>query len=303
MYGGGCFSGRPCPTFFLAYRRRSSLPIRRTFTTTTTTPSSTTRIVCCVGYATNRAFAWVALLVGMIVFHGYVYSSTSWHNSKNKYAAHDASPESFQRSLARAVQKEPSQTVLRSGHAEVNDVTNEPLLPQPCYSSSIAIAPTIYKTRSPISCATYLTNDPLVVPSLYPKMETMNRWPMGSHPFKNNFLPPFHCYAINIHPKSRIRTGPSHNTMDGLCNVYSLLVRSNAKKTCISLRISCLFPSHGSDSRQLLAVSDFHDSGFTGRVLDSTRAVRSGVIGAEKPVQRKERHVLLCPEISHTFHF
>ena len=111
------------------------------------------------------------------------------HNSKNKYAAHDTSPESFQRSLARAVQKEPSQTVLRSGHAEVNDVTNEPLLPQHCYSSSIAIAPTIYKTRSPISCATYLTNDPLVVPSLYPKMETMNRWPMGSHPFKNNFLP------------------------------------------------------------------------------------------------------------------
>ena len=37
-------------------------------------------------------------------------------HSKNKYAAQDASPASLQRSLARAVHKEPSQTVLRSSH-------------------------------------------------------------------------------------------------------------------------------------------------------------------------------------------
>ena len=158
--------------------------IRRTLRTTTTTPSSTTRIVCCVGYTTTCTRVCLRCqLLGMIIFHG--YSSTSCWHSKNKYAAQDAPPESLQRSLARAVQKEPSKTILRSSHAEVNAGTNEQLPPQPRtsallqYSSSLAVAPTTRITRhSPISRATLLTADRLVVRSLYPKMERMNQWPM-----------------------------------------------------------------------------------------------------------------------------
>ena len=70
----------------------------------------------------------------------------------------------------------------------------------------------------------------------------------------------------------------------------------------------------------LLAVSAFRDSGFTERVLDSTCVVRSDFFPCihnyqngpwaidrddwiREPVQRKERHVLLRPEISRsTYH-
>ena len=73
-----------------------------------------------------------------------------------------------------------------------------------------------------------------------------------------------------------------HST-DGLCNVCSLLVRSNASlfleedlhiSSDFSTYFQAMAPILDNDS-SLLAVSAFYDIGCAGRVLDSSRVVRS----------------------------
>ena len=129
------------------------------------------RMLCWVCYYVYSRFDWVVMLVGMIVqFHGYSSSRARTARTNRRHKTHlpkacnDRWHEPYRKNHRKWFCEVVMLKLLKHWNERTASRTSPLLL--------------IFTSRSPISCATFLTTVRLIVPSLYPKMERMDLWPM-----------------------------------------------------------------------------------------------------------------------------